>query len=68
MQRDRLFVQADYRFGWTVGLLIYREYVFHLLDVLVIEFGDSRGRDASGPAPPAQIPTGGTTAWGSYLG
>jgi len=26
-----------------------------------------RGRDAGGPAPPAQIRTGGITAYGSYL-
>ena len=29
---------------------------------------NGRGRDADHSAPPAQIRTGGTTAYGSYLG
>ena len=31
-------------------------------------FCPGRGRDIGCPIPPAQIPTGGITAWGSYLG
>src|SRR5215510_5898264 len=31
-------------------------------------YGSGRGRDADHSAPPAQIRTGGTTAYGSYLG
>jgi hypothetical protein len=42
--------------------LVYFQDVFHLGDVVVIQFGHCRGRDAGLPAPPAQIPTSGATA------
>src|SRR5271157_4617166 len=68
MQRDRLLIQAHHRLLWIAGLFVRLQYIFHLRDVVFIEFGHGRGRDAGHPAPPARIPTSGTTAWGSYLG
>jgi len=62
MQGHRLFVQAYHRLLWIIGAFINLQDVFHLVDVFVIEVGDGRGRDAGRPTPPAQIPTGGTTA------
>ena len=62
MQGYRLLVQAYHRFLRIVWAFISLQDVFHLLDVLVSEVGDGRGRDAGRPTPPAQIPTGGTTA------
>ena len=38
VQRDRLLVPADHRFGSGVGLFISRQNVFHLFDVLRIQF------------------------------
>ena len=38
VQRDRLLVQADHRFRSGVGLFIGCQNVFHLLDVLRIQF------------------------------
>jgi len=35
---------------------------------LLANQANGRGRDASYPAPPAQIRTGGIPAYGSYLG
>ena len=62
MQCDRLLVQADHRVCSIVRPFVGFQHVLHLGDVLFIEFGHGRGRDAGRPAPPAQIPTGGTTA------
>ncbi len=62
MQGHGLLVQAYYRLLWIRGAFINLQNVFHLADVFVSEVGDGRGRDAGRPAPPAQIPTGGTTA------
>jgi hypothetical protein len=39
MQRDRLLVQAHHWFGWIVRCFVSLQHVFHLGDVLVIEFG-----------------------------
>ena len=36
MERNRLLIQANERLGWIIGLLIYRQDVFHFADVLVI--------------------------------
>ena len=38
VQRDRLLVQADHRFSGVVGLFIDRQNVFHLFDVLPVQF------------------------------
>jgi hypothetical protein len=62
MERDRFFVQANHRLGGTIGFLINCQNVFHLAEVLGVQVGDGRGRDTGRPAPPAQIPTSGTTA------
>jgi len=62
VQRDWLLIHTHHRFLGIVGLFIGLKHVFHLGDVLIIEFGHGRGRDAGRPTPPAQIPTGGTTA------
>ena len=62
MQRDRLFVQTHNRFLGIVRRLVSRQDVLHLRDIFFIEIGPGRGRDAGHPAPPAQIPTSGTTA------
>ena len=62
MQGHRLFVQTD---NWLLRIkraLINLQNALHLIDVLVIEVGYGRGRDAGYPAPPAQIPTSGITA------
>jgi hypothetical protein len=48
--------------GRIIGLLVDGQHVFHLLDVRLVQLGYGRGRDAGRPTPPAQIPTGGTTA------
>jgi hypothetical protein len=45
-----------------VWFFIRFQNVLHLVDVILSEFGHGRGRDAGRPAPPAQIPTSGTTA------
>jgi hypothetical protein len=39
MQRDRFLVQADDRLLWIVGLFVRLQNVFHLADVVFIEFG-----------------------------
>jgi len=62
VQGDRLLIQADYRFLLVIRPFVYLQDVFHLGDVFFIEVGHRRGRDAGLPAPPAQIPTSGTTA------
>ncbi len=62
VQRDRFLVQAEHRLLGIVGLFIRLQHVLHLDDVVFSEVGHGRGRDAGRPAPPAQIPTGGTTA------
>ncbi len=41
MQRDRLLIQADHRFGGIVRLFVRLQHVFHFGDVFVIEFGDA---------------------------
>jgi hypothetical protein len=38
VQRDRFLVQAHHRFGWILWTLIRFQHVFHLGDVLIIEF------------------------------
>jgi hypothetical protein len=38
VQRDRFLVQADHRFRRGVGLFIRGQHVFHLLEVLLIQF------------------------------
>ena len=38
VQRDRLLVQADHRFRSGVGLFIGCQHVFHLFDILRIQF------------------------------
>ena len=62
VQGHRLLVPAYHRLLRIVWAFISLQDVFHLVDVLVSEVGDGRGRDAGRPTPPAQIPTGGTTA------
>ena len=62
MQGDRLLVQTDHRLLRVVRPFVHLQHVFHLGDIVVIEVGHRRGRDAGLPAPPAQIPTSGTTA------
>jgi len=39
VERDRLFVQTNHRLGGIVGLFIHRQNVFHLPDVLFVQFG-----------------------------
>ena len=68
VQRHRFLIQADYRLAGIVRPLIRFQHILHLGNVLLIEVGHGRGRDVGRPAPPAQIPTSGITAWGSYLG
>jgi hypothetical protein len=41
MKGNGFLVQADYRLRMGISLLINTEYVFHFLDVLVIEFRDA---------------------------
>jgi hypothetical protein len=62
MQGDRLFVHTDHRLQRIVRPFIHLQNVFHLGDIVIIEIGHRRGRDAGLPAPPAQIPTSGATA------
>ena len=62
VERDRLLVQTDYGLLGIVWLFIRFQHILHLGDEVFIEVGHGRGRDAGRPAPPAQIPTGGTTA------
>src|ERR1017187_3036337 len=49
MQRDRLLIQAHHRFLWIAGFFIRPQNILHLRDVLFIEFGHGRGRDAGFP-------------------
>ena len=58
MLRNRLPVQADYRLLRIIWPLVHFQHVLHVGDVVFIEFGHYRGRDAGHPAP-AQIPTRG---------
>ena len=39
VQRDRLLIQTHHRLLGIVGFFIRLQHVFHLVDVLVIEFG-----------------------------
>ena len=56
MQSDWLFVETNHRFDRIVGLLVRLQQVLHFADVLVIQFGHGRGRDAGHPAPPHRSP------------
>jgi hypothetical protein len=62
MQGNRFLIQTHDRLLGIIGFLIRLQNIFHFGDVLVIEFRYGCGRDAGCPAPPAQIPTCGTTA------
>jgi hypothetical protein len=62
VQRHRFLINANHRRSDIQRPFVCCQDVFHFGDVLTIEFGHGRGRDAGYPAPPAQIPTGGTTA------
>ena len=62
MQRNRLLIQAHHGLLRIVWLFIRFQGVLHSGNVVFIEVGHGRGRDAGRPTPPAQIPTGGTTA------
>ena len=59
---DWLLVQTNHRLCRVVWSFIDFEHRLHLFQVLVGEVRHGRGRDAGHPAPPAQIPTSGTTA------
>lgn len=41
MQRDRLLIQAEDGLGGVVGLLVDGQHVFHLLDVRLVQLGDT---------------------------
>src|SRR5258708_2205402 len=62
MRRNRLLIQTRYGLLRIVWPFIRLQGVLHIGNVVFIEVGHGRGRDAGYPAPPAQIPTGGTTA------
>jgi len=60
MPSARLEARMDSLLSFPVGL-------FHSLQHAGFDPGARRGRDADHSTPPAQIRTGGTTAYGSYL-
>ena len=62
MERHWLFVHTNHWFCGVIRSLVDFQNIFHAFDIVVVKFGYGRGRDAGHPAPPAQIPTGGTTA------
>jgi hypothetical protein len=62
MERDGLLIQAKHWFRWILRSFVKLQQVLHPGYILFIEFGNGRGRDTGHPAPPAQIPTSGTTA------
>jgi len=62
MQRNRFLIQTHYGLLRIVWPFIRLQGVLHIGNVVFIEVGHGRGRDAGRPTPPAQIPTGGTTA------